>query len=102
MAAVAAGMTRTIFEKDRLDGGLEELKIESILPRGCTGFHSTGWRRGGGTANPLRKQPPFWVALRLPELAAGMRGVTAGCLRQWMQQQAAFERVTRGNQLLDE
>jgi len=55
MAAVAAGMTRTTFEKDRLDGGLEELKIESILPRGCTGFHSTGWRRGGGTANPLRQ-----------------------------------------------
>jgi hypothetical protein len=101
MTTVAAGVAGPLFQENGLNGGFENLKIERVF-YGRPGFRSSGrWDRGGMT-HPLGEHLPFRILLRLPKFAASMRRITTGRGGEGMQQQAAIERIARGDQVSDE
>src|SRR6266481_2110015 len=100
MTTVAAGMSRPLLQENRLDAGLEELKIKSVCRGGMRDCLS-GRRNPVAMADPLGKHFPFRVVLRCPKLAARVQRIAARLLRQRMKQQVAFQWFRGRDQLGD-
>src|SRR6266850_1162424 len=99
MTAIAAGVPRPRFQKDRFDFHLEDMKIKSIRSR----RNRLRWRRARRrAANPGSEHLPFRVGLRLPEFAACVCPVATSFLCQRVEQQAASLRISWSNQLRGE
>jgi hypothetical protein len=85
VAAVAASVTASLVQKDRLNLGFEELEIESF------GRHGRQWHLNSrlgldAVAHPIRKHFPFGIVLGGPEFAARVVRISSSLLRQRMKE----------------